>query len=611
MISRTFESLLVCAAVLGLAEFAIADAVMTESGAPLKVIAHKHTSLYEKPDAASRNRPVRQFQFFYVLSATDAADGLKKGFYRVGIGTTEREASGWLKQSDVILWPHREALGFRPVAGRKLAEFYRSREELQQALAGTSLTPLSREPKGGGQVRLLPILSRFTMKLDGDDVDSFQVAYLHSTSGSRATETVSNSSGVDLSQATLDVVFVIDTTGSMNPYIEATRRVIDVIAQRLSTSGEGAAIRFGLVGYRDVGEADSYVTRLFCNLDVGQSLPKFQSVLNDVSAGGGGDTQEDVMAGIKCAVRDSRWNPNAFKHLIVIGDASAHLESTGDKNSEKLTLKGAVEMAQPHGREAVKSRIVMHTVRIVRTDDAEDQRQLEFQFKTLANGADAPGKYFEFPASGGEPKFVDSLVETILRSREGLAAVVKGERPADTTPGLGQLLEMVGASTAESGGSEFTSGFVCETDNDGNLALEPYVLVQRSQLELFDSSLDFTVKLLSTSGKRGAQRTQDLVQQIQSSTLGVSLGEKISGQTSLKQILEMASGLPIRSDVFDITIERLAAMSGADYETWLRGLQSSRSTVRSRLETTQLWFSLDQDVPLERRFAFVRVQDLP
>ena len=53
------------------------------------------------------------------------------------------------------------------------------------------------------------------MKADGDEVDGFQVAYLHSKNakGSRVSET----NVVDIQKATLDVVFVIDTTASMQP----------------------------------------------------------------------------------------------------------------------------------------------------------------------------------------------------------------------------------------------------------------------------------------------------------------------------------------------------------------------------------------------------------
>ena len=44
-------------------------------------------------------------------------DKLKNDFYRVATGTTEDDAKGWIPKDDVVEWPHRQALGFRP-AGR-------------------------------------------------------------------------------------------------------------------------------------------------------------------------------------------------------------------------------------------------------------------------------------------------------------------------------------------------------------------------------------------------------------------------------------------------------------------------------------------------------------
>src|SRR5438094_4288169 len=43
------------------------ECLQTKEGNPLKVIVREHAALFEKPDKASPSRPVRQFEFFYVL----------------------------------------------------------------------------------------------------------------------------------------------------------------------------------------------------------------------------------------------------------------------------------------------------------------------------------------------------------------------------------------------------------------------------------------------------------------------------------------------------------------------------------------------------------------
>src|SRR3981189_4002831 len=66
-----------------------------------------------------------------------------------------------------------------------------------------------------------------------------------------------------LSQAsvkpTVEVAFVLDTTGSMGGLIEGAKRKIWSIASGIVHSNPDADIRMGLVAYRDIG--DDYVTR--------------------------------------------------------------------------------------------------------------------------------------------------------------------------------------------------------------------------------------------------------------------------------------------------------------------------------------------------------------
>src|SRR5687767_1611367 len=59
----------------------------------------------------------------------------------------------------------------------------------------------------------------------------------------------------------VDVVFVLDTTGSMSGLIDAAKRKIWAIANEIAKGKPAPRIRMGLVAYRDKG--DAYVTRTF------------------------------------------------------------------------------------------------------------------------------------------------------------------------------------------------------------------------------------------------------------------------------------------------------------------------------------------------------------
>ncbi len=58
----------------------------------------------------------------------------------------------------------------------------------------------------------------------------------------------------------IDVVFVLDTTGSMGGLIDAAKEKIWSIASSMASAQPAPIIRMGLVGYRDRG--DEYVTRV-------------------------------------------------------------------------------------------------------------------------------------------------------------------------------------------------------------------------------------------------------------------------------------------------------------------------------------------------------------
>ncbi len=121
-----------------------------------------------------------------------------------------------------------------------------------------------------------------------------------------------------LRETGLDVIFVIDTTGSMDWVLtEVNSRVIDMVdAIRLLVP----VSRFGVVAYRDYGEP-GYVTSL---QTLTFSLTKLVRFLGGLSAEGGGSHQEAVYDGVKVAIDQGSWRLGAKKIIIVLGDAPPH-----------------------------------------------------------------------------------------------------------------------------------------------------------------------------------------------------------------------------------------------------------------------------------------------
>lgn len=126
---------------------------------------------------------------------------------------------------------------------------------------------------------------------------------------------------------TIEVVFVLDTTGSMGGLIDGAKRKIWSIANQMASAKPAPKIRIGLVGYRD--RSDAYVTKLTPMTD---DLDQVYSDLMGFSASGGGDGPESVNQALNEAVVKFDWSkdPKALKLIYLVGDAPPHMDYEQD-----------------------------------------------------------------------------------------------------------------------------------------------------------------------------------------------------------------------------------------------------------------------------------------
>jgi Mg-chelatase subunit ChlD len=128
----------------------------------------------------------------------------------------------------------------------------------------------------------------------------------------------------------IEVVFAVDTTGSMGGLIDGAKRKIWSLAQFIGSGQPKPELRIGLVAYRDRG--DAYVTKFY---DLSDDLDSVFEHLQAFEADGGGDGPEDVNRALGDAIDKSSWTEgqNTLKLIYLVGDAPPHDDYTDEPNS--------------------------------------------------------------------------------------------------------------------------------------------------------------------------------------------------------------------------------------------------------------------------------------
>ncbi len=200
-------------------------------------------------------------------------------------------------------------------------------------LAGDAAPPLLESVAGAdGVFRFFPgydgagDVTRFTAQVRPPDRDAPAAIVSFNLSDLDATRTV-DVRLADVSAAlptALDVMLVIDSTGSMGDEMEyLTTELRDIVAA-IQSQFPGVSTRFGLVVYRDLG--DEYVVRSF---DFTDSLETMQAQLAQQSANGGGDYPEAMEQALGRALDASWRGGNTARLLFLVADAPPHDENLG------------------------------------------------------------------------------------------------------------------------------------------------------------------------------------------------------------------------------------------------------------------------------------------
>ena len=126
--------------------------------------------------------------------------------------------------------------------------------------------------------------------------------------------------GDQINTVTLDLLFIMDITESMQDLLDETRDSIKYILDKIKRDSPGIDVRFAYEGYRDF--ADLKEGQKYYTIGFETDLDLFKSKLDEIRAIGGGDDAEDVAGGLNAGL-NMNWRSNA-RYAILIADAPGH-----------------------------------------------------------------------------------------------------------------------------------------------------------------------------------------------------------------------------------------------------------------------------------------------
>lgn len=465
------------------------------------------------------------------------------------------------------------------------------------------------------QFYLLPIL-------EGEEIMTeagFMTRLLRVASVSEAAEAETQQESDDVSaqlrEFNAGVVFVIDSTISMGPYIERTREAVERIYQRIEQEDLTNQVRFGLVSYRDSVDAApdiDYVTRMYADPDEVEDGRDFMAQVADLSEAQASTVgwEEDAYAGVMQAVDEVEWSNFGARYIVLITDASA-IEGDGERSSTGLDADQVRLEAARHG-------IAVYTLHL-KTPGGEqrgDHAVAEAQYSNLSTFT-GTGTSLYYPVDTGDVAIfgqrVDALATAITDQvhaaylgDEAIGSALHAEETPDD-PSQQRLmddLELIGhamrlAYLGQATGSQAPPVFEAWISDRDLIAqhvptTEVRVLLTKGQLsdlsdvvsEILDaanagliSPTDMFDRLRSVAAAMGADPNQ--VQQ--------SDGQRLSELGLMGEYLE---DLPYQSEVLNLDEETWLSWDGLQQERFIRRLATKLRHYQRYNEDVDRWVSL-------------------
>jgi hypothetical protein len=564
-------------------------------------------------------QPVAPFTVFYVYERTDVGG---REWLRVGLDSIG-DVQGWMPAEQGVDWRQTLTVGFKDPAEQPRVPLFADRAELKELAEGDDVAryqALRQEAIDGGigdsgvvaiqpdgfiDIRrnfyLVPILSHEDV-LVGD----YQARLL------------------EVASVPLDypdpyragIVFVIDTTVSMQPYIEQTREVMRGIYEQIDSAGLSDRVAYGLVGFRDNTSAApglDYVSRVFADLT--GSGDEFLQQVAEVRAATASSQgfNEDPYAGIVRALDEIDWSNHFARYVVLITDAGPRL------GGDALSGTG-LDTDELHARLADLGVTALSLHLKTPTGEREnDFASAEREYRALSRVEDI-GEFYYPVETGAASNFGSTLQTLMTQLTEQVRIAASGFQPrrGGAPPGAGgtelaalqQKVERLGYALRmdyqqQRAGGEgvpaLFSAYLLDRDpaQPATEAVDVRVLLTRNQL----SDMHDVLAQILVRAEDGALAPQDFLDELRSLAAIVSRDPEAvetagaaAGGMSLAELgymREYIEGLPYQSEVMNLDLANWQTWTAVQQFEFINSLDSKVAYYQALHGNLDLWVSLD------------------
>ena len=317
---------------------------LMQNGIPVKVIVKKQDArAYESFDFTGSSQSLKYFRKYFVFDETQRG-------YQIGDATVKQSRLGWVSKEDVIRWDTSQAIYFinKKEVGKPVpVKVWVSKEDVGnpdkphfEADLGFSATsepfPVLKREGDLVQVAILwdadGALASINTGADNNQITGLLAGQdvKRATEGKVITQGKNEVERIESEAKRIDIVLVIDVTGSMGPSIaQVQERMINIVDSLAKLQGPESEIFVGVVAYRDYG--DSFVPGDFLtiHLPLTKDFDAVRQFLRSLQAQGSELNRywdEAVFDGLAQAADESmNWGgSHSFKFLCLVGDAGPH-----------------------------------------------------------------------------------------------------------------------------------------------------------------------------------------------------------------------------------------------------------------------------------------------